>query len=215
MRFLRRNSTNDSAEQAEESAVTVGENPVPKGYTPSKGRATPKRSESERKRGPVPPPPKSTREAIRRSRGSKEERKALAAKRREQRVQQRERMMAGDDKYLMPRDRGPVKAYIRDLVDSRRNLLGLFMPLAVVVFVALLFPAVIVQYYATLFCLIMLVAMLGEAVLNGRRVVKQVRARFPKETIRGFGIGWYAFVRATQLRRMRVPKPRVQVGARV
>ncbi len=215
MRFLRRNSTTDSAEQAEESAVTVGENPVPKGYTPSKGRATPKRSESERKRGPVAPPPKTTREAIRRSRGSKEERKALAAKRREQRVQQRERMMAGDDKYLMPRDRGPVKAYIRDLVDSRRNLLGLFMPLAVVVFVALLFPSVIVQYYATLFCLIMLVAMLGEAVLNGRRVVKQVRARFPKETIRGFGIGWYAFVRATQLRRMRVPKPRVQVGDKV
>lgn len=215
MRFLRRNSTTDSAEQAEESAVTVGENTAPKGYTPSKGRATPKRSESERKRGPVAPPPKTTREAIRRSRGSKEERKALAAKRREQRVQQRERMMAGDDKYLMPRDRGPVKAYIRDLVDSRRNLLGLFMPLAVVVFVALLFPAVIVQYYATLFCLIMLVAMIGEAILNGRRVTKQVRARFPKETIRGFGIGWYAFVRATQLRRMRVPKPRVRVGEAV
>ncbi|MFC5287643.1 DUF3043 domain-containing protein [Actinokineospora guangxiensis] len=215
MRFLRRNSTTDSAEQAEESAVTVGENPVPKGYTPSKGRATPKRNESERKRGPVAPPPKTTREAIRRSRGSKEDRKAMAAKRREQRVQQRERMMAGDDKYLMPRDRGPVKAYIRDLVDSRRNLLGLFMPLAVVVFVALLFPAVIVQYWATLFCLIMLVAMIFEAILNGRRVAKQVRARFPKETIRGFGIGWYAFVRATQLRRMRVPKPRVRVGEAV
>lgn len=215
MRFLRRNSTTDSAAEAEESAVTVGEESVPKGYTPSKGRATPKRRETERKRGPIPPPPKTTREAIRRSRGSKENRKELAAKRREQRLQQRERMMAGDDKYLMPRDRGPVKAYIRDLVDSRRNLLGLFMPLAIVVFVALLFPSVVVQYYATLACLVMLVAMIAEAVLNGMRIAKQVRAKFPKETVRGFGIGWYAFVRATQLRRMRVPKPRVKPGDQV
>ncbi|GGS40700.1 MULTISPECIES: DUF3043 domain-containing protein [Actinokineospora] len=212
MRFLRRNSTTDSADQAEESAVTVGEDPLPKGYTPGKGRATPKRNETVRKRGPVAPPPKTTREAIKRSRGSKDQRKELAAKRREQRLQQRERMMAGDDKYLMPRDRGPVKAYIRDLVDSRRNLLGLFMPLAVVVFVALLFPSPLVQYYATLVCLLMLVAMIGEAILNGRRVTKQVRAKFPKEHVRGFGVGWYAFVRATQLRRLRVPKPRVRPG---
>ncbi|GAA4441572.1 DUF3043 domain-containing protein [Actinokineospora soli] len=212
MRFLRRNPTTDSADEAEESAVTVGEENLPKGYTPSKGRATPKRRETERKRGPVAPPPKTTREAIKRSRGSKDERKAQAAKRREQRLQQRERMMAGDDKYLMPRDRGPVKAYIRDLVDSRRNLLGLFMPLAVVVFLALLVPSLVVQYYATLACLVMLVAMIGEAVLNGRRIAKQVREKFPKENARGFGIGWYAFVRATQLRRMRVPKPRVRPG---
>ncbi|MGX7826932.1 DUF3043 domain-containing protein [Actinokineospora sp. 24-640] len=216
MRFLRRNpATTDDADQAEESAVTVGEDAQPRGYTPPKSRATPKRREAERKRGPVAPPPKTTREAIRRSRGNKEERKALAAKRREQRVQQRERMMAGDEKYLMPRDRGPVKGYIRDLVDSRRNLLGLFMPLAILVFVALLVPSLAVQYYATLACLIMLVAMIAEAVLNGRRIAKQVRAKFPKETGRGFGIGWYAFVRATQLRRMRVPKPRVRPGEAV
>ncbi|WP_091449101.1 DUF3043 domain-containing protein [Actinokineospora iranica] len=212
MRFLRRSAADSpDTEQVDEAAVTVGE--TNKARTPGKGRPTPKRREAEgRKRGPVPPPPKTTREAMRRARGSKEERKALAAKRREQRIEQRKRMNEGDDRYLMPRDRGPVKAYIRDLVDAKRNLLGLFMPLAVVVFVALLAPSLAVQQYATLACLLMLIMMVIEAVLNGRRIAKLVRAKFPKENIRGFSTGWYAFVRATQLRKLRVPKPRVSPG---
>ncbi|WP_018685707.1 DUF3043 domain-containing protein [Actinokineospora enzanensis] len=212
MRFLRRNSADTTDEQVDDDAVTVGES-VPKGHTPGKGRPTPKRREAEgRKRGPVAPPPKTTREAMRRARGSKEERKELSAQRREQRVEQRRRMAEGDDRYLMPRDRGPVKAYVRDLVDSRRNLLGLFMPLAIVVFVSLLAQSPMVQYYATLICLVMLVVMVAEAVLNGRRILRKVRAKFPKETVRGASIGWYSFVRATQLRKLRIPKPRVSPG---
>ena len=38
--------------------------------------------------------------------------------------------MAGEDAYLLPRDKGPVRRYVRDVVDSRRNVLGLFMPAA-------------------------------------------------------------------------------------
>ena len=45
-------------------------------------------------------------------------------------------MAAGDDRYLLPRDRGPVKAYIRDVVDSRPHLMGLFMPLAGLVLIS-------------------------------------------------------------------------------
>ncbi|GAA3037061.1 DUF3043 domain-containing protein [Actinokineospora globicatena] len=216
MRFLRRNSADNSeAAEVADDAVTVGEG-VPKGHTPGKGKPTPKRREAEgRKRGPVAPPPKTTREAIRRARGNKEDRKALAAQRREQRTEQRRRMAEGDDRYLMPRDRGPVKAYVRDLVDSKRNLLGLFMPLAILVFVSLLSTSLVVQQYATLVCLVMLVAMVVEAVFNGRRVVRRVREKFPKETVGGASIGWYAFVRATQLRKLRVPKPRVTPGTAV
>ncbi|WP_035283343.1 DUF3043 domain-containing protein [Actinokineospora spheciospongiae] len=212
MRFLRRTSADSpEAEQVEEAAVTVGD--TTKARTPGKGRPTPKRREAEgRRRGPVAPPPKTTREAMRRARGSKEERAELAAQRKLQRIEQRKRMNEGDDRYLMPRDRGPVKAYIRDLVDSRRNLLGLFMPLAVVVFLSLLVPSLAIQQYATLACLLMLVAMVVEGVLNGRRIAKRVRAKFPKDTSRGFSIGWYGFVRATQLRKLRVPKPRVRAG---
>jgi hypothetical protein len=139
---------------------------------------------------------------------SKEERRAAA-------VERRQRMMAGEDKYLLPRDRGPVKAYIRDLVDSRRNLMGLFMPLAILVFVALLTPSMAVQRYATLATTFMLIAMIIEGLVLGRIVTRRVRAKFPAEPIKGLSIGWYAFIRASQLRRLRVPKPRVKPGEAV
>jgi hypothetical protein len=186
---------------------------VPKGHTPGKGRPTPKRREAEgRKRGPVAPPPKTTREAMRRARGSKEERKAQAAKNKERRMQTRQRMLDGDEKYLMPRDRGPVKAYVRDLVDSKRNLLGLFMPLALVVVLSMFVQNFAVQQYATLASLVMLILMIVEGVINGRRFTRLARVKFPKENIRGASIGWYAFVRASQIRKLRAPKPRVSPG---
>ncbi|TCO48049.1 DUF3043 domain-containing protein [Actinocrispum wychmicini] len=205
MRFLRRN-TSDNADATPEEEAPAVEEPTTKGYTAGKGRPTPKRRDAEpRKRGPVAPAPKTTREALRRNRGNKGERRAAARER-------RERMMAGDDQYLMPRDRGPLKAYVRDVVDTRRNLLGLFMPLAILVFVALLVPNFVIQQYATLLCLIMLVAMILEGIVNGRRITKLVRAKFPKEAVRGMSIGWYSFVRASQIRKLRVPKPRLRPG---
>lgn len=215
MRFLRRKDAESTAE-TESGEDAAAEDVRNKSHTPGKGRPTPKRREAEqRKRGPVAPPPRTTREAMRRARGNKEERKELNAKRREIRVKQRERMMAGDDQYLMPRDRGPVKAYIRDLVDSRRNLLGLFMPLAILIFVALLVPDPRVQSLTTLLCLAMLVVMILEGLLSGRRITRLVRTKFPKEPVRGLSIGWYAFIRASQIRKLRVPKPRVAPGDKV
>lgn len=204
MRFLRRNSA-DTEDPAAEASAEATETT----RTVGKGRPTPKRREAQgRRSGPVPPPPRTQREAFKRMRGnkvSKEERRAAAAER-------RQRMMAGDDKYLLPRDRGPVKAYIRDLVDSRRNLMGLFMPLAILVFVALLTPSLAVQRYATLATTFMLIAMVVEGFILGRIVTRKVRAKFPNEPIKGISIGWYSFIRASQLRRLRVPKPRVQPG---
>jgi hypothetical protein len=214
VRFLRRSAT-DSTDVTEESDAGAEASSV-KGHTPGKGRPTPKRREAEgRRRGPVPPPPRTTREAMRRARGNKEERKELAAKRRELRATQRQRMMAGEDKYLPARDRGPVKAYVRDLVDSRRNLLGLFMPLALVVFVALLAPNRLLQFYATVLCLVMLLAMILEGALNGRRYTRLARLKYPKETVRGLSVGWYAFIRASQIRKLRIPKPRLKPGDKV
>ena len=216
MRFLRRKDAESVAESETGEDAVVEEDGPKKAHTPAKGRPTPKRRDAEqRRRGPVAPPPRTTREAMRRARGDKAERKELAAKRREIRTKQRERMMAGDEQYLMPRDRGPVKAYIRDLVDSRRNLLGLFMPLAVLIFVALLVPDPRVQSLTTLACLLMLVAMVFEGVLSGMRITKLVREKFPKEPIRGLSVGWYAFIRASQIRKLRVPKPRVRPGDKI
>ena len=52
---------------------------------------------------------------------TKQERKAAAAAR-------RERMMRGDDSAVLPRDRGPVRRFVRDVVDARRNISGLLLP---------------------------------------------------------------------------------------
>lgn len=174
-----------------------------RGRTPGKGRPTPKRREAEgTRRGPVPPPPKTQREAIKRMRGNKEERRKAAAER-------RARMMAGDDRYLMPRDRGPLRAHVRDIVDSRRNFMGLFMPLVLVVFVATLIQDIRVQQYVTLACMLLLITMMIEGLVLGRAVNRMVRAKFPDHTDRPFSLGWYAFSRAMQIRKLRVPKPRV------
>lgn len=215
VRFLRRNST-DKADQADNAAVDVdesGEFRGVRGYTPGKGRATPRRREAEAKRrGPVAPPPKTTREAIKRSRELRKQNPVSKDERRTAARERREGMKAGDDRYLLPRDRGPVKAYVRDLVDSRRHVLGLFMPLAILVFVALLVPYPTVQQFATLLTTVMLLGMIVEGFFTGRRVTAQVREKFPNEVVKGRSIGWYSFIRASQLRKLRMPKPRVKPG---
>lgn len=181
----------------------------------SKGRPTPSRREAEgRRRGPVAPAPLTAKEARARrkaTRGSKEERKIASAERRAKSADQRARMMAGEDKFLLPRDKGPVRAYARDLVDSRRNFVGLFMPMALILLVALfLSPAV--QSIVTLALFIMMIFMAIDGYFLGRRVNNRVRDRFPETPDGGFKLGWYTFVRASQVRKMRAPKPRVGPG---
>jgi len=215
VRFLRR-STPDTA--SVDSAAADIDDAASKAYTAGKGRATPKRRDAEAKRrGPVAPPPTTMREAMKRN---KELRKANPVSKDERRAAAKVRragMMSGEEKYLPVRDRGPVKAYVRDVVDSRRNLLGLFMPLAIVVFLGLLFtqtnPAYVqVSTYFTLFTMAMLLVMAVEGITNGRKIKKAVQERFPKEAGATRGIGMYAFVRASQIRKLRVPKPRLKAG---
>jgi Protein of unknown function (DUF3043) len=197
VRFLRRNPEPAKPETpAQDGAIpTVG-----------KGRPTPKRREAEaRRRGPVAPPPRTQREALKRIRGSKEERRVNRAER-------RERMMAGEDKYLLPRDRGPVRAYVRDLVDSRRQMMGLFMPLALLVLLTLFLPSPAVQSAVSLLTLAMFAVILVETLFLGRYVNKMVRQKFPDAKDRGASLTFYAFSRATMLRRMRSPRPRVGYG---
>jgi hypothetical protein len=209
VKFLRQRSADDTAENPEPEEVETPTSVGAKGYTPAKGRPTPKRREAEgRRRGPVAPPPRTQREAMKRNKVSKEDRRKAAAER-------RERMAAGDDRYLLPRDKGPVKAYVRDIVDSRRHLIGLFMPLALVVVVAMLSPATYVQVYAAPVLFAVLLVFAVEGIFLGRSAVKKVRVKFPDAPDRSLGLGWYAFVRASQIRKLRVPKPRVRPGDEV
>jgi len=204
VRFLRRNPEQAKAEQAAPPPAPQDDHGGQRANQ-GKGRPTPKRREAEaRRRGPVAPPPRTQREAMRRQRGSKEERRA-------ERAERRERMMSGDQRYLLPRDRGPVRAYVRDLVDSRRQLMGLFMPLAGLVLLTLFVQSPLIQSMVSLFTMAMLAVILVETLFLGRYVNRRVREKFP-DAKTGAGLTFYAFSRATMLRRMRNPRPRVGYG---
>ncbi|MFC5234222.1 DUF3043 domain-containing protein [Pseudonocardia zijingensis] len=212
MRFLRRSTPSKVGADTSETAPapTESEQQSDPRRTAGKGRPTPKRREAEgRRRGPAAPPPRTQREAARLARAnrpSRDERRRLAEER-------RQRMAEGDERYLMPRDRGPVKAYIRDVVDSRPHIMGLFMPLAIVVVLSLLVPVLAAQQYLSLFSLVALTTMIIEGIFLGASVTRKAREKFPDEQIGALSTGWYAFTRASQLRRLRIPKPRVERGA--
>jgi hypothetical protein len=190
------------------------------GTTAPKGRPTPKR-DAARRRGPIAPAPMTSAEARKRRREmrgpklSREERREEKATRRAGMSERRERMMAGDDAYLLPRDKGPVRRYARDIVDSRRiSVLGLFMPAALaLIFVMLAVPQV--QYYISPAMLILIAIMIVDGFFLGRRVNRLVDERYPDHTESGWKLGFYAASRASQLRRMRAPRPQVNRGDKV
>nr|WP_238950796.1 DUF3043 domain-containing protein [Mycobacterium sp. IDR2000157661] len=191
------------------------------GTTAPKGRPTPKRNQAARKRGPVAPAPMTAAEARRRrkemrTKMTREERKADKFARREEMSTRREKMMAGEEAYLLPRDRGPVRRYVRDVVDARRNVLGLFMPSALgLVFVMLAVPSVQVQAFLSPAMLLLVIVMVVDGFIVGRKVNRLVDAKFPDNTETGWRLGFYAASRASQLRRMRAPRPQVNRGDKV
>lgn len=208
-------STED-AEAAADSDTGVKES----GTTAPKGRPTPKR-DAARRRGPIAPAPMTTAEARRRRkelRGpklSREERREEKITRRASMSDHRERMMAGDDDYLLPRDKGPVRRLARDVVDSRRiSVLGLFMPAALaLIFIMLGVPQV--QLYISPAMLILMAIMVIDGFFLGRKVNHLVDEKFPDNTESAWKLGFYAASRASQLRRMRAPRPQVNRGDQV
>jgi Protein of unknown function (DUF3043) len=189
-------------------------------HTAPKGRPTPKRSESARKRGPVAPAPMTSAEARARRKAvagpklSREERKVERNERRAAMNDRRAKMMAGEEAYLLPRDQGPLRRYVRDIVDARRNLLGLFMPVALLlIFVMLGVPQV--QLFISPAMLILMALMAIDGIVLARKVGNAVDVKFPDNTESRWKLGLYAAGRASQLRRMRAPKPQVDRGAKV
>jgi hypothetical protein len=190
------------------------------GQTAPKGRPTPKR-DATRRRGPIAPAPMTSAEARKRRkelRGpklSRDERREDKIVRRAATAERRERMMAGDDDYLLPRDKGPVRRYARDIVDSRRiSVLGLFMPAAIgLIFIMLAVPQV--QYYISPAMLILMAIMIVDGFFLGRKVNRLADEKYPDHTESPWKLGFYAASRASQLRRMRAPRAQVNRGDKV
>ena len=215
----RKKDKSDSGNVADSAVSETDGGQSTAGTTAPKGRPTPKRSEAARKRGPVAPAPMTSAEARRRRKEiggpklTRDERKADKVARRADMSERREKMMAGEDAYLLPRDKGPVRRFVRDAVDSRRNVLGLFMPAALgLIFVMLAVPSLTVQRLLSPAMLVLVVIMVIDGFILGRKVNKLVDQKFPDNTESGWKLGFYAASRASQLRRMRAPRPQVNRG---
>jgi hypothetical protein len=165
-----------------------------------KGRPTPTRKEAEAAR--------KARAKVPRTR--KEQAAARRAARAESSSRVREAMRTGDERHLLPRDKGPVKRFIRDYVDSRFTLIEFLLPLMfVVVLLGWTGNRTLAGYLnAAMLALLLLVAF--EVVRMRSRIRKELRARFPDEPLNG--TTYYTVIRAMQMRFMRQPKPQVKLG---
>ncbi len=200
--LFRRKST-ELVTEPEEVDAEPAEPALPKAYTPKKGEATPKRPVANRRVAETKPKdPKAAR--------------ALARQRRQEDARERrEGLMTGDDRFLSARDKGPVRRYVRDIVDARQNVGSIFFFGTIVVLVLSMVPNFTVQLGSNLAFLAMLVAIALDSMLLARRIRSRVSAKFPKNDERWGSLYFYGIMRALSFRRMRAPKPQVKVGDKV
>lgn len=167
-----------------------------------KGRPTPKRSDVQQRRGgPVAPPPATRKEAAKRAK----EQAALA------RVQAKQGSARGDERAMVARDRGPVRALVRDVVDSRRNVGVLLLPLALLLVVAQLSRNPLVLSVALTLWLAGLLAMVADIAVTTVTIRSRVKAAFPEEGKMVGHVG-YGLLRSTVFRRFRMPPTRTSPG---
>ncbi|MFJ8646557.1 DUF3043 domain-containing protein [Streptomyces sp. NPDC093546] len=189
-------------EKAPTDKVTADLSKQPRDPQAPKGRPTPKRSEAQTQRRRAQTVPTDRKEAMRRQR---EARRADLAK-------QREALASGDERYLPVRDKGPVRRFVRDFVDSRFCVAEFFLPLAVVILVLSMVRSAQMQNIALLLWLGVIAMIVVDSVGIWIRLKKQLGERFPNEPKRG-AIA-YGLMRTLQMRRLRLPKPQVKRGER-
>jgi Protein of unknown function (DUF3043) len=189
-------------EQPEEDAADA-DRPARSSYTPPKAGPTPKRSEAQtNRRGPYQAP--ADRKAA--SRQSRE-------RERSDRGRRTEALQRGEDWALPRKDRGPVRALARDVVDSRRSLSEYYLVAVIPIFVLLFLPSASLKLAADALVVMILVIVALEGYTVGRRVQRLANERYPGQNARGVRL--YAAMRGTQMRRLRMPKPRVSPGDEV
>jgi hypothetical protein len=174
--------------------------PAPSMKSDGKGRPTPTRKEAEaaaRARAKVP-------------RTRKEMMAAQRSARSESSQQVRAGMKSGDERYLLARDKGPVRRFIRDFVDSRFSFIELMIPLLIATMVLGYSgnPTLAAIGNSVLFGTILLIIV--DMFVLRWRLRRQLAARFPDEPVKG--TTYYAITRALQMRFMRLPKTQVKIG---
>ncbi|TQN32045.1 DUF3043 family protein [Haloactinospora alba] len=211
---FRRRVTSSANEPAAAGSNSAGASAAEsaKGYTPKKGEPTPKRKEAEQDLRRPLRAPKTRREAYQHYRARREQ---------ERRGRGGQRSAArggggggarGEERHFRPQDHGPVRAYARDVVDSRRSISEFFLYFSLAIIVLLFLPVPELQLAVTYIVWpLMMVGIVTEGIYVGNRIKKDARQHLPGEDgLRG--VGMYAAMRQLQIRKLRLPKPRVSVG---
>jgi hypothetical protein len=184
------------------STTTVVEDQARDPQAP-KGRPTPKRSEAQTLRRKAVTTPTDRKAAARQARDA----------RRTDMSKQREALQSGDERYLPARDKGPVRKFVRDFVDSRMRVAEFFLPVAVVILVLSIVRVGSLQTISLLLWLIVIVAIVVDSLITGLRLRGQLRTRFSDQSTKGAVA--YGLMRTLQMRRLRLPKPQVARGTKL
>ena len=115
-------------------------------------------------------------------------------------------------KAINAREAVPEKALLRDYVDARFSL-GEFLLPSLVVILALTFLSQTVPMVSVLSTVVMylfMLAVIADSALMWRGFKKVLAARLPKASTRGLLM--YGVNRAIQIRRFRMPPPRIKRG---
>lgn len=166
----------------------------------AKGRPTPTRKEAEaaaRARAKVP-------------RTRKEVAAAQRAARSESSQRVRSAMKTGDERYLPARDRGPVRRFVRDYVDSRFSFIELMIPVMILTLVLGWSGRPSLVSAGNVILLGAIVMIVLDVVFLRLRLRRELAARFPGESTKG--TTYYAIMRALQMKFMRLPKAQVKIG---
>ncbi|MSZ76676.1 MAG: DUF3043 domain-containing protein [Actinobacteria bacterium] len=165
-----------------------------------KGRPTPTRKEAEaaaRARAKVP-------------RTRKELAQAQRAARSESSANVRQAMKNGDERYLLPRDKGPVRRFVRDFVDVRFSFIELMIPLLIFTMVLTYSGSSRLAQIGNTVLLGTLLLVVVDMVVLRFRLKRELGRRFPDDSTKG--TTYYAMTRALQMKFMRLPKSKVKVG---
>lgn len=194
--MFRRSKSEPVPDATSATSATGPEHAQPGG----KGRPTPTRREAEAMARARAKPPRTRREIAQAQRSTRGESTARV----------KAGMKAGEERYLMARDKGPVRRFTRDFVDARFSFIELMIPLLVLTMVFTYSGNEGLQSFGSSVLLLAMLLVVLDMVLLRFRLRRELAVRFPDDSLKG--TTYYAITRAMQMRFMRLPKTQVKIG---
>lgn len=197
-----RGSSSSTTSLSRRKRAAPGNGPESSVKEGGKGHPTRKRSEAERGR----------RKSVMAPRDRKEAYREVRRRNKADRGKQMEALKAGDERALPSRDRGPVRKYVRDLVDSRRSVAEFFLPLALVILALTMFGTAQLKLFGGTLWLVLVVLLVIDSVVLAYRLRRGLQRTMSGEPHRGAMA--YGLMRSMQIRRFRLPPPRMRTRGR-